>query len=268
MSNLLKTREETMKDIIFDYESPNLWSHYIDDIMKKYLDEKDIKSLLIMSTEDNRYIEIEDIYELSSEEIFCDIERYLNENDCYILLYHATATNNIESFLEKGLCKLNPSEKNKYARELFNQEEFPELTDEIFEKALEEHMKYITMKLREDRISFMTNKKHLLENENHYLVYGSEYIFILSQKLGYTYKSVLREKLKPTLLTCKVPINQLNHDFQEMTIINIIVKYIENLIYPNEIYENDAEIYIHSNLDAKHIVKYEHPENVTCTKFF
>ena len=261
-------REAIMKDTIFDYENPNLWSYHIDKIMKKHLDEEDIKSLLDISTKDNRYIEIEDIYEISSEDIFYDIKRYLNENDCYVLLYHATATNNIKPFLEKGLCKLNSSEKNKYARELFNQEEFPELTDEVFEKALKEHMEYLGMELREHRISFMTNKKHLLENETHYLVYGSEYIFILSQRLGYTYKSVLREKLKPTLLTCKVPFNQLNYDFQEMTIKNVIIKYVENLIYPNEIYENDAEIYIHSNLDAKHIIKYEHPENVTCTKFF
>lgn len=53
-----------------------------------------------------------------------------------------------------------------------------------------------------------------LEFKPQALVYGSEYIFILYQRLRYTYKSVLREKLKPILLTCKVPFNQLNYDFQ------------------------------------------------------
>ena len=59
----------------------------------------------------------------------------------------------------------------------------------------------------------------------------------------------------------------LNDDFISMTISNIIVKYIENIIYPEEIYKNDAEIYITSNLEAKNIIKYEHPKNIICTHF-
>lgn len=113
----------------------------------------------------------------------------------------------------------------------------------------------------------MTHKEHLLKNETHYLIYGSEYIFILAQRLGYRYESFLRDKLKPTLLTCKIPFDLLNDDFKSMTILNIIVKYIENIIYPEEIYKNDAEIYITANLEAKHIIKYEHPKNVICKKF-
>ena len=40
------------------------------------------------------------------------------------------------------------------------------------------------------------------------------------------------------------------------------LKYIENIIYPNEIYENDAEIYINTNLEAKYIIEIEYPENI------
>ena len=124
------------------------------------------------------------------------------------------------------------------------------------------------MKLREGRISFMTNKQHLLKNETHYLVYGSEYVFILAQRLGSKYESALKDKLQPTLLTCKIPLSLLNYKFMNMVIENIIVKYIENIIYPNDISDNDAEIYITENLKAEYLIKYENPKNVTSRRFW
>ncbi len=253
---------------IFDYENPNLWSKHIKQIMDKYLNKKILDKLLnISNDDDNRYIEIKDIYEFTSDSIFSDVSEYVKQNNCFVKLYHATATDDIESYLKNGLYVLKSEEKNKYARQLFNQEAFPALTDEKFNIAINEHLNYLGMNLRENRISFMTHKEHLLKNETHYLIYGSEYIFILAQRLGYRYESFLRDKLKPTLLTCKIPFDLLNDDFISMTISNIIVKYIENIIYPEEIYKNDAEIYITSNLEAKNIIKYEHPKNIICTHF-
>jgi len=253
---------------IFDFENPKVWNHHIEPIMKKYIDNKIVKELLKLASKDNRYIEIEDIYAFTTNSIFTDIEEYIKQNNCYILLYHGTATNNIKSYLENGLGILNSDERNKYTRKLFNKIEFPELTDDKFNTAIKEHLSYLGMKYREKRISFMTHKQHLLENETHYLVYGSEYVFILAQRLGYKYQSILKKKLKPTLLTCKVPLELLNNEFMEMVIENLIIKYIENIIYPKEIYRNDAEIYINKNLEAKHIIKYEYPENLICTKFY
>ncbi len=250
---------------IFNFENPNLWSHHTESIMNKYIDERILKELFELANKDYRCIEIEDIYKFTTNNIFTDIEEYIRQNNCYIILYHGTATNSIKSYLDKGLYILNSDEKNKYARELFNQQEFPELTDDKFNTAIKEHLNYLGMEYREKRISFMTHKQHLLENETHYLVYGSEYIFILAQRLGY--QSILKQKLKPTLLTCKVPLKLLNNEFMEMVITNIIVKYVENIIYPEEIYKNDAEIYINSNLEARYIIKYEHPKNIISTKF-
>ncbi len=259
---------------IFNFENPDIWSHHIESIMKNYIDDENINKLLKISNEDNRYIEIEDIYEFTTNNIFTDIEEYIKQHDCYIILYHGTATNNIESYLKSGLYILNSDEKNKYIRELFNQKEFPELTDDKLNTAIKEHLDYLGMEYREERISFMTHKQHLLENETHYLVYGSEYVLILAQRLGTQYTSFLKEKLKPTLLICKVPLELLDNDFMEMVIKNIIVKYVENIIYPEEIYKkdnynyrNDAEIYITKNLEAKYIMNYEHPKNIICTKF-
>lgn len=258
---------------IFDYENPNLWSNHIKQIMDKYLSEKILNELLNISNDDNKYIEIEDIYKFTSNIIFSDVLEYVKQNNCFVKLYHATATDNIESYLKNGLCILKSEEKNKYARQLFNQEAFPDLTDEKFNIAVKEHLNYLRMSSRENRISFMTHKEHLLKNETHYLVYGSEYVFILAKRLGYKYTYYLEDNLKPTLLTCKIPFELLDDSFKSMTILNIIVKYIENIIYPEEIYKednynyrNDAEIYITANLDVKNIIKYEHPEDVVCRK--
>ena len=254
---------------IFNFDNPNEWCSHIESIMKKYIDVKIEKELLVTSNEENRFIDIDDIYTFTTNSIFNDIENFIVNNNSYIKLYHATATNGIQSYLEHGLCTLNSYEKNKYARKLFNQKEFPELTEENFNIAIEEHLNYLGMEFREQRISFMTNKVHLLENETQYLVYGSEYIFILAQRLGSKYKYFLKNKLKSTLLTCKVPIELLNSSFREMLIQNIIVKYVENIIYPEEIYKkdnynyrNDAEIYINTNLEAKYIMEVEHPKNI------
>jgi len=209
---------------IFDFESPNFWSSHIELIMNNYIDDIVIQELREISTNDNKYIEIEDIYELTSKNIFNDVLEFTKENTCYIKLYHGTAIKNIESFLEYGLLVLSSDEKNKYIRELFNQKEFPELTDDILNNEIEKHLDFLGMKVRENRISFMTNKKHLLQNETHYLVYGSEYVFILAQRLGYEYKKFLEDNLKSTILTCKVPLKLLNDDFIEIVIKNIIVK--------------------------------------------
>jgi len=261
-------------DKIFDYENPNAWSSYIRLIMNRYLNEQVLNELLEISNEDNRYIDIEDVYKFIPNSILTDIFKYINENNCFIKLYHATATNNIDSYLQNGLCVLNSNEKNKYARELFNKDKFPDLTDEKFNVAIQEHLEYLGMEVRENRISFMTHKEHLIKNETHYLTYGSEYIFILAQRLGYEYKYFLQDTLKPALLTCKIPFELLNDEFASMTISNIIVKYIENIIYPEEIYKednyeyrNDAEIYINSDLDSSYILNIEHPDDITCTKF-
>lgn len=50
---------------IFDYENPNLWSSYIKPVMDNHLNEQILNELLKISNEDNRYIEIEDIYEFT-----------------------------------------------------------------------------------------------------------------------------------------------------------------------------------------------------------
>lgn len=115
---------------IKNYES---WFSEIESIVNKY-DNSLFKELDKLES----YIEIYNIKDTIGEDIIIDVQNYIKSNFKYILLYYATATDHISSYLNKGLLQLEYKRMIDYARSIFNQQEFPEITDDIFNKAIDD----------------------------------------------------------------------------------------------------------------------------------
>jgi len=128
---------------ILDFNNYNSWMPTIKSIVDKY---------------EIQYLEKRDVEELIGIDIinhvFDFISKYYND----IVFYHATATNDLNSYLENGLIPMNVERINQYARNIFNEKDFPEITDDIFQKALDKQ----DTERREGIICFVFDKNESL----------------------------------------------------------------------------------------------------------
>lgn len=244
-----------------NYES---WFSEIELIVNKY----DKKSLLKELKKLEFYVEIYDITGAIGEDIIIDVQNYIKSKFQYIVLYHATATDNINSYLNKGLLPLESKRMIDYARNIFNQQEFPEITDDIFNKAIDD---VITndksfKEHRENIICFSVDDELLLESDSsHYLLYGGETLLHIAQHLGHKYPKVLENKFTSTLLKCKVPFNLFEFDITKSLSKALILRYYEKKLYPNDnLYPIDITPWITRKLNPEYIISYTNPKNIDC----
>lgn len=244
-----------------DYES---WFSKIEIIANKYIDDETFKELNKLEYS----VEIYNIVDAVGKDIVVDVENYIKSNFNYIALYHATATDNINSYLEKGLIPLKSEGIIDYARNIFNQTDFPEVTNEIFTKAInnviinDENFK----EQRENIVCFSVDDELLLESHSsHYLLYGGETLLHIAQNIGHSYPKVLENKFTPTLLKCRVPFNLLEIDIIKSISEALIVRYFEKNLYPNDnLYPINITPYITKKLDPEYIMNYTNPKNIKC----
>lgn len=94
------------------------------------------------------------------------------------------------------------------------------------------------------------------------------YVMHISQHLGTQvnqYPKYLEEKLTPTLFKCKISISDLDSEIIKSISDNVLVRYFEKIIYPNEklpvVYINP---YLEKKLHSQNILDYEYPTNIKC----
>ncbi len=246
--------------MIFDFKNYNEWMCEFKKIFEYY----DCSSLTKEFKNNNEILLIYNVTDSIGKEIVDTVKGLLKNRYKYIAFYHGTATDNISSYFEKGLLPLNIEERNLYARKLFNQEEYPEITDEVFLKATKEQFKNKnSLKLRENRLYFTLDNDILKKGtSSHYLIYGGEHLLHLAQNLGSQYPRELPKKLKPLILKCRIPINLLS-EYMENIANEIVVRFLENLIYPDSKFRHiDTGIYITQKLEANNIIGCEFPKNI------
>lgn len=243
-----------------NYES---WFSEIELIVNKY-DNSLFKELEKLEF----YVEIYNITDAIGADIIIDVQNYIKSNFKYIVLYHATATDNINSYLNKGLLPLESKRMIDYAKSIFNQQEFPEITDDIFNKAIDD---VITndksfKEHRENIICFSVDDELLLESDSsHYLLYGGETLLHIAQHLGHKYPKVLENKFTPTLLKCKVPFDLFEFDITKSLSEALVLRYYEKKLYPNDnLYPIDITPWITKKLDPENIISYTNPKNIDC----
>jgi len=249
--------------MIFDFKNYNDWMCEFNSIFKNY----DCSSIINKFKHNTDAIEISDITETIGTEIIDSVKNLLTNKYKYVVFYHGTATDDISSYFTKGLLPLNVEERNIYARKLFNQNEYPEITDEKFIKATKKQFKNDnSLKLRQNRLYFTLDNDVFKESySSHYLIYGGEHLVHLAQNLGSSYPKELSKKLNPLILKCRVPIHLIS-DYIDNITKEIIIRYLENLIYPEYKFPIlDVGIYITTKLESDDIIGCEFPKDIKKT---
>ena len=248
--------------MIFDFKDYNEWMHHFKKIFEEYQYVDAIDKLKNI----DGALEIKDITDILGTKIINDIENHIIKNYTHIVFYHGTATDDIYSYLKDGLLPLDLEKRNNYARAIFNQEEYPDITDKVFLAVTNELSEdEDSIKLRINRIYFTLDDKLLKESSSsHYLIYGGEYLLFVAQKLGHFYPRELEKKLTPVIFKCKIPIDLINDDLFDISK-EIIVRYFENMVYPDYKFPT-AEFtpYVTSKLEANCIIGCEFPKDIEC----
>ena len=246
--------------MIFDFKNYNEWMREFKKVFNNY----DYSSLIKEFKSNDEILLIYHVTDSIGNDIVDTVKSLLENRYKYIAFYHGTATDNISSYFEKGLLPLNIEERNLYARKLFNQKEYPKITDELFLKATKEQFKNKdSLRLRENRLYFTLDNDVLKQrSSSHYLIYGGEHLLHLAQNLGYQYPRELPKKLTPLILKCRIPISLLS-EYMENIANEIVVRFLENLIYPEfKFHPIDTGIYITQKLEADNIIGCEFPKEI------
>lgn len=247
-----------MNDNYLDFKDYQSWMPKLQALLSKH----DIQVIINRFKDSDKYLEVYDVIDILGNEIVCKINEWIEQQYKHIIFYHATSTNNLKSYLIEGLLPMNVEQMLTYVRSLFNQKDFPEITDEKFQKAVNSQ----NTEQREGIICFAFDSDELFEEaSSHYLVYGSEYVLHIAQNLGKQYPKYLESVLTPTLFKCKISISDLDKDTLMRIAENLLVRCLEFLVYHNEklepIYINP---YLTKNLEAENLLSYEHPINIKC----
>ena len=163
-----------------------------------------------------------------------DIHQYT-----HIRAYHACRPLDVHEYLTHGIV---PYTKDKAKREAILR-----LGKAISEKKIAEKFDEIWYESKE-KVWLACNKRTLIEESGHYLIYGSEFLNVLAMELGY--REILKLTGFPTIFSCDIPITDLSKS---------VAKELENYINEGEV--DDASICV-TQVDPEKIISYEHPKRV------
>lgn len=116
-----------------------------------------------------------------------------------VLAYHGCRPTDVGSYYTAGLLRSNSAALDSRAHEIFSSGEFPELTREQVESAI------ASLGPRDNGCIFAgLDRKHVLAQCGHYLIYGSERLCAIAAALNDNgirdYRQILKRYGKPTLL--------------------------------------------------------------------
>ncbi|WP_196591983.1 hypothetical protein [Pectinatus frisingensis] len=195
---------------------------------------------------------------------FYDIKEVINSRFCqyysHIKAYHGCRPEDVNSYYKNGIVTLDPQMFNQLAYQIFCSKEL-----NFDKRTVEDAIKKVGTNLREGRVFLSLDDQLLVEECGHYLLYGSEYLIaiaaVLSEPSGIDYRQVLRQKGKPTVFLCDVPINFIKRNtLCELTGV-ILQSWLKYVLY-NEIPSRqiDFTLTLYNNVPPDNIVGHYHPD--------
>lgn len=142
-------------------------------------------------------------------------ERLQNEFQ-YFRAAHATRTDDLSQFYKNGLKILRASTIEDRARVLFLNGRFPEATEHLLQKAIDDIDARNLSCGREGRLYFCAVEENLFTrygSAGHYLIYGSEYLYCIGTRVAphFSARKILSEIGRPTLFVCDIPFDLMRH---------------------------------------------------------
>lgn len=180
---------------------------------------------------------------------------------------HATRTDDLTPYYERGLRVLRPEEAQDRARFLFLNGQFNGVSENRLESAIEE----VGEETREGHLYFAAQEDSLYtENGSagHYLVYGSEYLYCLSIRAAgtMTAKRVLSGIGRPTMFVCDIAMDQIRdgtlEEFAGMMLEYLFAGLVDGI--DTEVLSpwSGSALSIWTDVAPESIVGHYHPEKI------
>lgn len=182
----------------------------------------------------------------------------------HIRATHGTRTSDVSSYYKQGIRPLDLVEKNFLAEQIFLSGEFPSLTKEDLDGAIEK-MSRGAESVRAGKVYFEANETMLVEECGHYMLYGSEYVIGIAARLSGRgkpdYRQVLKKRGEPMIFRCDVPLIMLRRDLVNELAGSAIEFVFERLLNPNycDFKHRGAGFPIYEPLPPEYIVEHVSP---------
>ena len=125
----------------------------------------------------------------------------------HIAVYHGCRPDDPNTYFQQGLKLADADELNRRAEQFFLTPEFPDVTKAKLQQAMNEEAR------SDDRkVYVVLDDERFMEFSAHYLIYGSEYLLRLANRLngrGMVRPDVLKRYGIPTLFEIHVPLHEL-----------------------------------------------------------
>jgi hypothetical protein len=182
----------------------------------------------------------------------------MREHYEFIRAFHACRTDSIEPYEKQGLIPCDPAALNRRAREIFQNKAGVEA---VIQDLAVNDSAYSYRDHNGGKVWFCLEEEELTEFCGHYLLYGSEYLLAIANRIGES--DALRKQGRATLIECNVPIDDLEEsDIRELAR-DMLVKIIETYCVgrcPNEI--TGFGFYIECKLKPQNIVRFHFPTKI------
>ena len=176
----------------------------------------------------------------------------------FIRAFHGCRTDSNHSYLKHGVLRSDPSALNGTAFEIFSNRERVEtairdLAEKDIRTSYEDHNR--------GKVFFCLQKEHLIEDCGHYLLYGSEYLLCIANRVGEP--EVLRKRGRATVIECNVPIGDIPQVYLGCLAGQILREIFEK--YCDRTYRSGILIFgfpIATHLAPENIVAFHNPTSI------
>lgn len=125
----------------------------------------------------------------------------------FIRAFHGCRTNSVQPYLENGLLPSDPSALDRIALEIFSDRARVEaaMQDVARPDSGGSYSDY-----NKGKVFFCLQMEELVEQCGHYLLYGSEYLLCIANRVGQP--EALRKRGRATVIECNVPVAEIEAD--------------------------------------------------------
>lgn len=147
----------------------------------------------------------------------------------FVRAFHGCRTESIEPYREQGILPSDPSTLDHIAYQIFSKREavaaaIEDLTDKDPHGSYGDHNR--------GKVFFCLQMAYLVEECGHYLLYGSEYLLCIANRIGEPRK--LRERGKATVIECNVPVGDIPGEYLRCLTGEIMREIFEKYCHRNE----------------------------------
>lgn len=249
---------------IFIWKDFSTWKKVLEEVFSHVLTPSAVNKII---RNKNKIEYVDDIDNLSFIENFdfdYDITEdhiaYFMEQFPHIRFYHTCRASDVSSYYDEGIKVLNIEEHIKLFKTIYSSDSFPELKEDDIEYAISS----VKTDLREGFTYLALDDRFAINNANHYLKLGSEYLQALAVRLHRNnyldYKSILGMQGTPTIFEVNLPIECIKSKEIGELLFWSLIQWVYNIAHSNSFTRRiDFSVSFRHDIPSKYIFNHYHP---------